>query len=119
MNISPNPSRRAEEEKLSQMSPFEIKNKLISMAKADSRKSTSTFLNAGRGNPNRIATEPRDAFFLLGKFGMQECRRKYEDPVGIAGIPSQEGIGKRFVAFLADNASEPWGKLLRSAFDYR
>ncbi len=118
MNISPNPSRRAEEEKLSQMSPFEIKNKLISMAKADSRKSTSTFLNAGRGNPNWIATEPRDAFFLLGKFGMQECRRKYEDPVGIAGIPSQEGIGKRFVAFLADNASEPGGKLLRSAFDY-
>ena len=118
MNITPSPERRASEKMLSQMSPFEIKNELINKAKADARKSTSTFLNAGRGNPNWIATEPREAFFLLGKFGMQECRRVFEDSVGIAGIPSQEGIGQRFESFLSDNAREPGCKLLKGAFEY-
>ncbi len=118
MNITSDPSRRKEEKKLSQMSPFEIKNRLINLAKADARKSTSTFLNAGRGNPNWIATEPRDAFFLLGKFGMQECRRVYEDPVGLAGIPSADGMGKRFEAFLAENDGQPGANLLKGAYDY-
>ena len=69
------------------MSPFEIKNRLIEMAQADAYNSTATFLNAGRGNPNWIATEPREAFFLLGKFGLEECRRTADNTVGIAGIP--------------------------------
>lgn len=118
MDIQPNKSTRASEKKLEQMSPFEIKNELISMAKADSRKSTSTFLNAGRGNPNWIATEPREAFFLLGRFGMAECRRVAEDPIGLAGIPEEKGAGKRFEEFLKDNASEPGAKLLGDAFNY-
>lgn len=62
------------EKKLESMSPFEIKNRLIELAQEDARKSTSTFLNAGRGNPNWIATIPREAFFLLGKWGIAECR---------------------------------------------
>ena len=55
------------ERELEKMSPFEIKNKLISMAQDDAKKSSATFLNAGRGNPNWVATTPREAFFLLGK----------------------------------------------------
>lgn len=118
MNITPDSGRRSSEMKLEQMSPFEIKNQLISMAKADARNSTATFLNAGRGNPNWIATEPREAFFLLGKFGLQECRLVHDDPVGIAGIPSPTGIGNRFKQFISDNISQPGGKLLSDAFEY-
>lgn len=111
------PSRK-EEKVLEKISPFEIKNKLISMAQADAKKSSQTFLNAGRGNPNWIATTPREAFFLLGKFAMAECRRVYDNPVGIAGIPSSEGIADRFRQFLKDNASEAGAGLLTHTFDY-
>lgn len=38
------------------------------MADESIKKMAHTMLNAGRGNPNWIATEPREAFFLLGKF---------------------------------------------------
>ncbi|MDE7375858.1 MAG: bifunctional aspartate transaminase/aspartate 4-decarboxylase [Muribaculaceae bacterium] len=109
---------RQQEMALEKVSPFEIKNTLISMASAEAQKSTATLLNAGRGNPNWIATEPREAFFLLGQFAMQECRRVYDNPVGIAGIPSPDGIGKRFEDFLAANSSAPGAKLLKDTFDY-
>lgn len=45
------------------ISPFELKNKLIDMADESIKKIAHTMLNAGRGNPNWIATEPREAFF--------------------------------------------------------
>ena len=45
--------------KFEALSPFEIKNELISLAKETSRTAQSAFLNAGRGNPNWIATAPR------------------------------------------------------------
>lgn len=61
--------------KMETISPFELKNKLIEMADESIKKMAHTMLNAGRGNPNWIATEPREAFFLLGKFGLCECRR--------------------------------------------
>ncbi len=43
---------RKKERELSKMSPFEIKNELIKLAKKDARKATNQFLNAGRGNPD-------------------------------------------------------------------
>lgn len=119
MNTTPkNPDNREYEKQLSQMSPFEIKNKLIEMAQADARESTATYLNAGRGNPNWIATYPREAFFLLGKFGLQECRRVADNEVGIAGIPEQKGCAERFRKFLDDNKDESGAELLRWTFDY-
>ena len=45
--------------KLDTISPFELKDELTRIAKDP--KSTQTFLNAGRGNPNWIATTPREA----------------------------------------------------------
>ena len=51
------------EKGLELMSPFEIKNKLIEFAEEHTRKAFCLFLNAGRGNPNWIATVPREAFF--------------------------------------------------------
>src|SRR5687767_2763224 len=59
--------------KYEKVSPFEIKDKLISLAKVSSRESAHAMLNAGRGNPNWVATTPREGFFLLGQFGVQEC----------------------------------------------
>ena len=71
--------------KMETISPFELKNKLIDMADESVKKIAHTMLNAGRGNPNWIATTPREAFFLLGKFGLEECRRVMYLPEGKAG----------------------------------
>lgn len=114
-----NPENPQYEKDLEKISPFEIKNELIKLAEEDAQKSTSTMLNAGRGNPNWIATYPREAFFLLGKWGMDECRRTFDDKTGIAGIPSpKKGIAERFERFLNNHTGENGVKLLREAFDY-
>ena len=60
------------EQGLEQMSPFEIKNDLISYAKECDQKAVCQFLNAGRGNPNWINTVAREAFFLLGTFAVKK-----------------------------------------------
>ena len=52
------------EKKMESISPFELKNRLIDMADESLKKTARTMLNAGRGNPNWIATAPREAFFL-------------------------------------------------------
>ena len=50
---------------LEKISPFELKNRLIEMADESVKKMAHVMLNAGRGNPNWIATEAREAFFAL------------------------------------------------------
>jgi hypothetical protein len=45
-----------------ELSPFELKDKLIAIASSDAQK---MMLNAGRGNPNFLATLPRWAFLNL------------------------------------------------------
>ena len=42
--------------KFETLSPFEIKNELIELAKEISRTTQSAFLNAGRGNPKATPT---------------------------------------------------------------
>ena len=106
------------EKELEKMSPFEIKNKLIEMAQEDARKSTATFLNAGRGNPNWIATVPREAFFLLGKWALSECRRVKDVGDGIAGIPAQSGSAHRLKQFLLEHKGDEAATLLVGAFEY-
>ncbi|MCD4723905.1 MAG: aspartate 4-decarboxylase [Bacteroidales bacterium] len=108
---------RSQEKKLEQMSPFEIKNTLIALANKSTDKSTHAMLNAGRGNPNWIATEPRQAFFTLGRFGVEECRRGMDYEEGLAGIPLKDGIAKRFRSFLSENKA-PGNALLSKLFDY-
>lgn len=104
--------------KMESISPFELKNRLIDMADESVKKMAHTMLNAGRGNPNWIATEPREAFLLLGKFGLSECTRVQSLPEGIAGIPQKEGIAARFETFLKDNSKEPGVKLLKDSYNY-
>ena len=104
--------------KMETISPFELKNKLIDMADESVKKIAHTMLNAGRGNPNWIATEPREAFFLLGQFGLCECRRAFSLEEGIAGIPQKAGIAARFEAFLKDNENAPGANLLKEGYNY-
>lgn len=86
----------AEEEKTyEQLSPFELKDKLIEMAENRSEK---LMLNAGRGNPNWVATNPRHAFFLLGNFAMEEAYRVMSRP-GLAGAPVSTGSADRLREF--------------------
>lgn len=106
------------ESQMEKLSPFELKNRLIEMADESIRKMTRTMLNAGRGNPNWIATVPREAFFALGKFGIQEARRDWECEEGLAGIPKKDGIGKRFEEFLKENSKEPSIDFLAKCYKY-
>jgi len=87
------------------LSPFEIKDFLIKEALAKSDESTTSFINAGRGNPNWIATVPRDAFFLLGQFAMTESRRVLDLPPAVGGMPKAKGIAGRLRSWLESNKS--------------
>lgn len=108
----------AEQRALQKLSPFELKDTLISLAKSKAEKSTEIMLNAGRGNPNWVATVPREAYFLLGQFGIAECRRNMADNHGFAGVPERSGIADRFKAFLALHKSVPGATLLQEAYLY-
>src|SRR3974390_2562553 len=87
---------------LEKLSPFELKEKLIQLAAEQARASTRQMLNAGRGNPNWIATTPREAFFTLGSFAVQESKRIWDKP-DLGGMPQKSGIAKRLADFLTSN----------------
>jgi aspartate 4-decarboxylase len=69
-------------------------------------------LNAGRGNPNWIATTPREAFFTLGQFALQESRRVWEEP-GLGGMPAKTGIAQRLNQYLEKHPNLPARDFLR------
>ena len=94
------------------LSPFEIKDELIKLAKKTSRTTQSAFLNAGRGNPNWIATTPREGYFLLGQFAICESKRVMEHPAGLGGMPQAKGIAARLEAWLAKHADMPGASFL-------
>jgi len=102
---------------LRSLSPFELKDFLITAAKEKSAGNPSLFLNAGRGNPNWVATTPREAFFSFGRFAIEETKRTM-NLLDLAGMPQKDGIAKRFDAWVARNRKEPGVKLLREAVDY-
>ncbi|MDH6303890.1 aspartate 4-decarboxylase [Parabacteroides sp. PF5-5] len=109
---------RKREQLLQQLSPFELKDNLIKLASDEQKQMAGTMLNAGRGNPNWTATTPREAFFTLGYFGLEECRRSYDNAVGMAGIPQKDGIAKRFESFLQRKANMPGVELLKNMYEY-
>src|SRR5262250_2964875 len=98
--------------KFEALSPFEIKDELINLAKKASRTTQSAFLNAGRGNPNWIATTPREGFFLLGQFALTESRRVMEHEAGLGGMPQMRGISGRYQAWLASHSDMPGAAFL-------
>ena len=100
--------------KFEALGPFEIKNELISLAKATSKTTQSAFLDAGRGNPNWVATTPREGFFLLGQFAITESKRTMEESPGIGGMPQAKGIAARLDAWLAKHRDMPGADFLPS-----
>src|SRR5678809_97086 len=98
--------------KFETLSPFEIKDELIRLAKKTSKTTQSAFLNAGRGNPNWIATTPRDGFFLLGQFALSESRRVMDLPPGIGGMPKAAGVAARFEEWLRTHTQMPGAEFL-------
>ena len=96
------------------MSPFEVKDELIKIALRRASKADLSFLNAGRGNPNWVAVKPREAFFLLGQFGLSECTRTMSLPQGVGGVPQRLGIAGRLEDWLA-NRPESTGAAVLAA----
>ncbi|MTH61251.1 bifunctional aspartate transaminase/aspartate 4-decarboxylase [Paracoccus litorisediminis] len=99
-----------------QLSPFELKDELIKLA---SSKSDQSMLNAGRGNPNFMATLPRRAFFRLGLFAAAESELSYSYmQQGIGGLPQIEGIEGRFERFITENQDQKGVEFLGRALSY-
>ncbi len=117
--MATNPENPAFEKALSNMSPFEIKGTLIDLAEKDAQRSTATFLNAGRGNPNWLLSFPRKAFFMLGEFAMSEADRvAYDKEIGIVASPTQAGVAERFRAFLEANKDKTGAKVLNHFYTH-
>jgi len=99
-------------QKFEALSPFEIKNELIERARKGLKTTQSVFLNAGRGNPNWVATTPREGFFLLGQFAITESKRAMDEEPGIGGMPQARGIARRLDGWLADHTDMPGAEFL-------
>src|SRR5262249_56916961 len=104
--------------KFEALGPFEIKNELIDLAKKTSKTTQSAFLNAGRGNPNWIATTPREGYFLLGQFAITESKRVMEHSPGIGGMPAAKGIARRLDDWLAKHKGMPGAGFLRALVQF-
>jgi aspartate 4-decarboxylase len=104
--------------RLERLDPFELKDQLIALARAGAkRRGTGDILNAGRGNPDWLALEPREAFFELGRFAMAEARRA-PPAAGLGGAPRKRGIARRLRAFLAREASSAGARFLGRALRF-
>lgn len=107
-------NRKTEQKSYEQLSPFELKDKLIAMAE---KKSVKLMLNAGRGNPNWVATMARHAFFLFGTFAMEEAYRTMSRP-GLAGAPLTEGSADRLREFCHINGETRGARFLVDALQH-
>ncbi|MBM3116051.1 bifunctional aspartate transaminase/aspartate 4-decarboxylase [Jeongeupia naejangsanensis] len=97
------------------LSPFELKDVLIKAAS----QSDKLMLNAGRGNPNFLATVPRHGFFQFGLFAMTESERSFVYmPEGVGGFPQRDGIEARFEIFTKAHAGVPGIAFIESAVSY-
>ena len=102
--------------KLSQLSPFELKDELIARA---SSQSDRMMLNAGRGNPNFLATLPRHGFFQLGLFALRESEHAFAFTTeGLGGLPRAEGIEARFDTFVDRNRGQDGVAFLAACVSY-
>jgi aspartate 4-decarboxylase len=110
--------QREEIEKVyGKISPFELKDKLISLAAESNQSGTHSLLDAGRGNPNWIAATPREAFFTFGQFAVAESRRVWSDN-DLGGMPKKEGIAQRFKEYISRNSDAPGAELLKRMINY-
>jgi aspartate 4-decarboxylase len=106
--------QNAKYQQYEKLGPFEIKDFLAKLATktAEDSDSALTYINAGRGNPNWVATEPREAFFLLGQFAVTESKRVLDLPPGVGGMPKAKGIAGRLDAWLTKHHDMPGAPFL-------
>ncbi|MGB6521062.1 MAG: aspartate 4-decarboxylase [Candidatus Cybelea sp.] len=97
------------------LSPFELKDDLIKLAKDP--ENAHVFLDAGRGNPNWIATTPRLSYFLFGQFGVEESKRVWDAP-DLGGMPKKDGIGARFDDFIKRHKDDQGAELLQTMIEH-
>ncbi|MGB7969321.1 MAG: bifunctional aspartate transaminase/aspartate 4-decarboxylase [Methanobacterium sp.] len=97
-----------------ELSPFEVQFELTNIA---GNFRDHTLLNAGRGNPNWIATTPRLAFFTLGIFAIEEAKCNCEY-IHTGFHPEKEGIAKRFQEFSINNPDMQGMKFLKDSVAY-
>ncbi|HZD30004.1 MAG TPA: bifunctional aspartate transaminase/aspartate 4-decarboxylase, partial [Xanthobacteraceae bacterium] len=96
------------------LGPFEIKDFVQKVASKTALENSLSYLNAGRGNPNWVSTEPREAFFLLGQFAVTESKRVLDLPPGVGGMPAAEGIAGRLEAWLGKHQDMPGASFLQA-----
>jgi len=102
--------------KYSKLSPFELKDNLIELAQS---RTDRLMLNAGRGNPNFLATIPRRAFFQLGLFSTTESEFSFSYmPEGLGGYPRPVGLQSRFDNFVMQNQDKQGVIFLGKAVSY-
>ena len=104
-------------EEVKSLSPFELKDRLIELALKSEKKGTNILLNAGRGNPNWTAATPRQAFFTLGQFAVEETQRTWCDG-DLAGMPHNTGIYNRFKIYYDKHKDAPGIELLNNIIEY-
>ena len=108
--------KTADYSKFAKLSPFELKDNLTNLASSHAER---TMLNAGRGNPNFLATVPRHGFFQLGLFAMQEAERSFAYmPEGVGGLPREDGMEARFESFLTTHEKLPGIAFLNATVSY-
>ncbi|MFI8435831.1 bifunctional aspartate transaminase/aspartate 4-decarboxylase [Streptomyces sp. NPDC079020] len=117
------PLSREEIRSFAQLSPFELKDKFIKIAQAaqsdkpgQKGKTTRAMLNAGRGNPNWVATGPREAYHALGYFAIAESRRVWTAD-NLGGMPEEIGCAERFDHFTRTHPELPGIELLKASVD--
>ncbi len=99
-----------------QLSPFELRNRLLAIASSDDQR---LLLNAGRGNPNFLATLPRRAFLTLGAFAIEESERvSHPFDRAFGAFPELAGLTDRFAAYVALNMDPEGISFLRSALTH-
>lgn len=107
---------RTDYSQYAKLSPFELKDALIKVASA---RENRLILNAGRGNPNFLATLPRRAFFRLGLFAVAEAELSFSYMQnGVGGLPKIEGIEARFERFISEHRAQPGVVFLGRALSY-
>jgi len=102
-------------QKYDQLSPFEVKDKLIELAQSHHER---MMLDAGRGNPNWVTTTPRHGFFQLGLFALNEAERSFTDMEHFGGYTQAEGLKARFDQFIQKNAGGAGMDFLQKAVAY-
>ncbi|MFF8742109.1 bifunctional aspartate transaminase/aspartate 4-decarboxylase [Streptomyces californicus] len=114
---------REEIRSFAQLSPFELKDKFIAIATAaqsgrpgQKGRTSRAMLNAGRGNPNWVATGPREAYHALGYFAIEESRRVWTAD-NLGGMPEEAGCAERFDRFVRTRPGLPGVELLRASVD--